>query len=87
MVVCYVYQVFFNWCSGSEWLEIYDTEILEHILLDWHIWHKAPENVWLNLLKHLQDLLNPTNQYSEANLGHFQSVEAIVKILCISKVG
>ncbi len=67
-------------------MEVYDIEVLEHILLDWHIWYKAPEHVWCNLLKHLEDLLRPTNPHANVNLNHFLNVKAIVKILCISKV-
>ena len=79
-------QVFFNWCCGTEWVEVYDIDILDDVLLDWHIWHKATDHVWCNLLKHLEDLLCPTNPHAEVNLAHFLSINAIVKILCISKV-
>ena len=63
-----------------------DIEVLEHILLDWHIWHQASEEVWSKLLQQLEDLLNPNTADAEMNQIHFQHANAIVKILLMSKV-
>ena len=79
-------QVFIDWCCGRERVEVVDTEVLEHILLDWHIWHKASDGVWSELLWQLECLLSPDNPHYKTNLAQFNSAHGIVKILLISKV-
>ena len=59
-----------------------DPVVLRHILLDWRIWHKAPEGVWEKLLWKLEQLLTS----SDINRECFHKAEAIVKILLTSKV-
>lgn len=60
---------------------------MEHLLLDWHIWHKAPEGVWQSLLMDLESLLSFENSYHKTNLHVFNNCGAIVKIVHASKVG
>lgn len=75
-----------EWCCGRERVEVVETEVLEHILLDWHIWHKASEGVWSELLWQLECLLSPDNPYYMTNLELFNNSKGIVKILLTSKV-
>lgn len=77
--------VFLDWSCGRDRIEVKDIEVLEHILLDWHIWHQASEEVWSKLLQQLEDLLNPDTADAEMNQIHFQHANAIVKILLMSK--
>ena len=79
-------QVFLDWSCGRDRIEVKDIEVLEHILLDWHIWHQASEEVWSKLLQQLEELLNPNTADAEMNQVHFQHSNAIVKILLMSKV-
>ena len=42
---CCPVQVFIRWCCGFEGRTVQNVSILECILLDWRIWHRAPEEV------------------------------------------
>uniref|UniRef100_A0A1X7VEE8 Uncharacterized protein n=2 Tax=Amphimedon queenslandica TaxID=400682 RepID=A0A1X7VEE8_AMPQE len=78
-------KVFLDWACGPERIEIKHTDILEHILLDWHIWCRSPVEVWQMLLWQLEQLLSPENSHSELNRNHFLAAEALKKILLTSK--
>jgi len=41
----HIVQVFIRWCCGPERKAIHNVPVLEHILLDWRIWHRASEEV------------------------------------------
>ena len=75
-----------NWCCGKEREEVKNVQVLEHILLDWHIWSHSPEGVWKMLLGQLEQLLNPDNSHVLSNQTHFMEAKALVKILLTSKV-
>ena len=60
-----------------------DVPVLEHILLDWRIWHKASEETWKWLLWKLEKLLA---EESTVNKQCFNRAGAIVKLLLTSKV-
>ena len=78
-----VLEVFMNWCCGVEHKRIKSLAVLESILLDWRIWHKASEGVWEKLLENLEHLLTVEDT---ANVQSFYDAQAIVKILLTSKV-
>ncbi len=76
-------QLFITWCCGADRQHVQDVSVLEHILLDWRIWHAAPKGVWEKVLWTLEQLLT---RDSSVNKESFRKAEAIVKILLISKV-
>ena len=84
--VCVCVQVFLDWACGPDRVEVKHTDILEHILLDWHVWCRSNVEVWKMLLWQLEQLLSPDNSHSELNHTHFMDAEALKKILLTSKV-
>lgn len=85
-----LFQVILNWCCDSELKQVKVVPVLNHILLDWRIWHKAPQGVWEKLLCHLEQLLvTPSNgivSQSSVNWHSFLESNAIGKLLLTSKV-
>jgi hypothetical protein len=80
-----VANVFLDWCCGREREEVKNVEVLEHILLDWHIWFNSSGEVWYMLLGQLEYLLNTDNSHVISNQIHFNEAKALVKILLTSK--
>ena len=78
--------MFLDWCCGTERAEVKDVQILEYILLDWRIWHRAETEVWSGLLWQLEQLLNPDNPHVKSNHLQFTEAKALIKILLTSKV-
>lgn len=75
--------MFLTWCCGADRQKVQDVSVLEHILLDWRIWHVAPEGVWEKVLWSLEQLLTREGSASRESFG---KAKAIIKILLISKV-
>ena len=78
-----ILQVLLTWCCGVKRKIVKDVPVLEHILLDWRIWHKASEETWKWLLWKLEKLLA---EESTVNKQCFNRAGAIVKLLLTSKV-
>ncbi len=64
--------------------------VLSHVLLDWHIWHRAAPGVWEKLLYQLEHLLVSPGKgvvsCNSINWKAFMEAKAIAKLLMASKV-
>lgn len=74
-----ILEVLLPWCRTPKYSSIQSLPLCDHILLDWRIWHKAPEEVWSKLLGQLEDFL------SSLELPEEYRIKWVVKLLLISK--
>ncbi len=79
-------QTMLTWCCGdSKLAQVKVVSVLQHVLLDWRVWHKAEEGVWSKLLTELEQLLSH-EKFASINREQFGRAGAIKLILLTTKV-
>ena len=85
-----VSQTVLHWCCGPKLKVVKVVPVLNHILLDWQIWNKAPTCVWEQLLCQLELLLITPSKgvvsHTSINWSAFMEAKAIAKLLMATKV-